>query len=335
MLENRHAAEAACQRALQLAPYHFDARLGLGLLLLERDDLDGWRHVVWAGVQWEYQQLAEKRPKPPSTLWRGDFDETPVWRDSSLTDLLDSVQRLADELSETKSSGEEEPPYCRDRTSSEFRDRAAANAEAARRFLLPIAESSSFTLDSVTPELICKVHRILCDGVPFLDTPHSPLTPRHWLGVFRSRQLFAGALCPPSPSQILPLLVALIAYLKRVQNDGAHPLVVATLTQHYLLVLHPFYDGNGRLARTIGAFLAAMRDERGRGGITMRNFYLLAKHYQSERETFGYCGRLSIRGEQTLLPYLRLAAQGAYQGLQAIRMNSAGHNRSPELATTR
>ena len=63
---------------------------------------------------------------------------------------------------------------------------------------------------------------------------------------------------PPEYSDIPGLLDELIEY---VNTTDDHPLLVAAIVHYQLVTIHPFEDGNGRMARTITDMLMTRADE--------------------------------------------------------------------------
>jgi Fic family protein len=63
-------------------------------------------------------------------------------------------------------------------------------------------------------------------------------------------------------------------------NDDHHPVIKAGLAHLWLVTLHPFDDGNGRIARAIGDMLLAQIDHSG------QRFYSLSAQIQRERRGY-------------------------------------------------
>jgi len=103
------------------------------------------------------------------------------------------------------------------------------------------------------PDFIAELHRLLYDGVPdsFLELPlpdgsgHLRLIP----GEFRNRAVKVGYHIAPSPDRISDLLTR-FNDVYDVRKYRGHERVFAWAASHHrLLWIHPFTDGNGRVAR--------------------------------------------------------------------------------------
>ena len=98
---------------------------------------------------------------------------------------------------------------------------------------------------------ICTLHRKI----------KSESASRKDLGKYRNRQNWIGPygcsieegyFYPPKVKQIRPMMKKLWAYCRRKKDD---PLIATALFFAQFLIIHPFMDGNGRIARTISALL--------------------------------------------------------------------------------
>ena len=88
---------------------------------------------------------------------------------------------------------------------------------------------------------LLEMHAVLMDGL----SPDA--------GCFRKypEGVFSGDTCiymAPEPSAVPHLMNALLDWMNRVK-DSVHPAVIASAAHYELVFIHPFSDGNGRLAR--------------------------------------------------------------------------------------
>ena len=85
-----------------------------------------------------------------------------------------------------------------------------------------------------------KVHAILFKGVD------------EAAGTYRTGQVrITGAdFMPPPPQQVKPRMAELIEWL-RVNPDELRPIELAAVFHHKLVCVHPFFEGNGRVARLL------------------------------------------------------------------------------------
>lgn len=96
-------------------------------------------------------------------------------------------------------------------------------------------------------KMICKIHKILKKNT----------APKSSLGHYRTRQNWIGPsgcsideayFYPPAPDRVEKLMQELINYM---QQSPKEPLLQLALIFAQFLIIHPFMDGNGRIARIL------------------------------------------------------------------------------------
>ncbi|MCR9124008.1 MAG: Fic family protein [Phyllobacteriaceae bacterium] len=116
------------------------------------------------------------------------------------------------------------------------------------------------------PESIIEVHRRFCELLPedllFVEDPESgerlPVVP----GAIRDRFVKVGRHIPPSPGAVPRFLDRL--HQVYVNKGRIESILAAACAHHRLLWVHPFMDGNGRVARLMSyAMLRSTLDTRG------------------------------------------------------------------------
>ena len=70
-------------------------------------------------------------------------------------------------------------------------------------------------------------------------------------GRIRDTQVFVGEFVPPSPSDVPSLMDEFVEWLNSEDALKLHPVEYAALAHYKLVVIHPFYDGNGRTSRLL------------------------------------------------------------------------------------
>lgn len=99
----------------------------------------------------------------------------------------------------------------------------------------------------ISNKLICSLHKKIKDGT----------APSSEIGVYRKRQNWIGPsgckideayFYPPAQNQVYRLMQELLHYCNA---KGKEPLLSLALVFSQLLIIHPFMDGNGRVARIL------------------------------------------------------------------------------------
>jgi Fic family protein len=110
----------------------------------------------------------------------------------------------------------------------------------ARNHPAAIAYVEELSKRSVEEADVLKVHAILFDGAD------------EAAGAYRTGQVrIAGAdFMPPLPQEIKPRMIELMQWL-RTNPDELRPVELAAVFHHRLVCIHPFFEGNGRVARLL------------------------------------------------------------------------------------
>lgn len=94
----------------------------------------------------------------------------------------------------------------------------------------------------LTPEIICECNRVAMQGI--YETA----------GRYRDRFVAVGSFVPPKRSEVPALVAEMCDYANHV---SAQPLHASAFLLWRLNWVHPFYDGNGRIAREL-SYLALL-----------------------------------------------------------------------------
>lgn len=170
------------------------------------------------------------------------FDSAPAYLSDALSEEAISSSRLEGAVTTEAVAREilrkQKPPRSKD-------EQMIVNNHHAMQF---IREKRDVLL---TPEFICEIQRMVTQ-----DTLKNPEDS----GAFRTTDdVYVvsskdGKIVhhPPAAAEILQMISALCDFVNRRENvPFVHP-VVAAITLHFLIgYIHPFYDGNGRTARTL------------------------------------------------------------------------------------
>jgi Fic family protein len=192
-------------------------------------------------------------------------------------------------------------------------ERQARNAHEVRRFICR-------TLDEdpghpVTEELIQELHRRMLVGLD--DAALRP-------GVYRDRPAEVGDYVPPAPSEVPRLMADLVDWLGEQTLDAV---VQAVLGHFFLVSIHPFLDGAGRVATAVESFLLYRRAGEG-GGVNARGFYSLANFYnRRRREYLRLLNAVRADPENDVTPFVLFAARGLVEELEGVRDEVLRHVR--------
>ena len=156
----------------------------------------------------------------------------------------------------------------------------------------------------ITESRIRKIHALLYQGNRARPTPY-----RDGQNVIRETN---GEIVymPPEAEDVPMLMTELIKWIHASEVEYSIP-VIAGITHYQFVTIHPFYDGNGRTARTLTTWLLY------KGGYDLGKFYALEEFYAEDLN--GYYNALVThphhnyyfgRNEADITPWLEYFLKG-------------------------
>jgi Fic family protein len=107
-------------------------------------------------------------------------------------------------------------------------------------------------LNVASPELLRWIHERFYGRMPErLRWSKGENQEKEWVeaGVFRKRAVAVGAHIPPMAEALDRFLERFASYYDPAKQHGVGPLIALAAAHHRLMWIHPFLDGNGRVAR--------------------------------------------------------------------------------------
>lgn len=246
------------------------------------------------GLRLEYLDIDMSREEQLSffSQWNRSFSEI----------LKDHGMMIVNELSK-KIDSLKEPSELLERKVHDLIEATRSTISSALGFIeksdkseVPLPQSDPAS-SSLTLESLCMLHRALLQ-----DHPH-----HHSIGKFRDNSVWIGGMgstpetasyVPPKPEEVIPLTQKLLdtwrnEYPTLTSDRGKNKILKAITKFHYeFLKIHPFLDGNGRIAR----------------------FLLM----QQANELLKHTKRVVIEDRKPYLDALELAGEGDISVLQSI-----------------
>ena len=177
-----------------------------------------------------------------------------------------------------------------------------------RRVIEFIDEEAKKKIDKITELLIKKVHRIITDKI---------LTPESF-GEFRNKQVIVRnsatgevTFRPPPPLEGPFLMREFLYWVNRDDRDSIHPVIKAGIAHHELVRIHPFIDGNGRVARVLATLILLL------GGYDIRRFFSLEEYY--DKDAVSYYENLQKASAGELTTWLEYFTNGAAIEFEKIK----------------
>lgn len=93
------------------------------------------------------------------------------------------------------------------------------------------------------------------------------------------------------------------------ENEEVHPIIRAGILHHQFAYIHPFFDGNGRLARILTSYFLILKN------YDVVRFFILDDYYDIDREQYSNSLHAADRGDET--KWLEYFLEGIAYSLQA------------------
>jgi Fic family protein len=123
----------------------------------------------------------------------------------------------------------------------------------------------------LTEKMIKQIHALTTEGIK---------NPLNEPGKYRRDYVYTGVYEYPAPKDVPVLMKSFITFINSAEAMALHPIIRAVIAHFYFVSIHPFGDGNGRVARAIETFLLF------HGGYDAAGFYSLANYYYRNRREY-------------------------------------------------
>ncbi len=175
-----------------------------------------------------------------------------------------------------------------------------------RKVIEFIDEEAKKKIEKITEQLIKKIHRIIIDKI---------LT--NGQGEYRTKQVIirnsaTGEVTfrPPPPVEV-PFLMREFVYWLNKENSDLHPVLKAGIAHHELVRIHPFIDGNGRVARVLATLILLL------GGYDIRRFFSLEEYYDKDAASYYHNLQKASNGDLTAwLEYFTFGAAVEFEKIK-------------------
>ena len=129
----------------------------------------------------------------------------------------------------------------------------------------------------INEETIRKLHKITVNKI----------LPSEKCGEYRKTQVVVKnnqtgqvSFRPPEASTISPQIKDLLVFIESSQNQDIHPVLKSGIVHYELVRIHPFLDGNGRVARALSTLILFLE------GYDIRKFFSLEEYFDSKASEY-------------------------------------------------
>lgn len=155
-------------------------------------------------------------------------------------------------------------------------------------------------IDKITEPLLKKLHKVITDKILTSDQSGEYRTKQV---IIRNSQTGEVTFRPPPAIEVQFLMREFVYWINRQEKDTIHPVLKAGIAHHELVRIHPFIDGNGRVARAMATLILFL------GGYDIRRFFSLEEYY--DRDAITYYTNLQKASSGDLSSWLEYFTLGA------------------------
>ena len=166
---------------------------------------------------------------------------------------------------------------------------------------------------------LLKLHTIVMDG-PIL---------KEKLGKYKDKQNYVvnenniKIYTPPSPQETPRLIKELIDWLNSQEADQLHGIIICAILHHRFVSVHPFPDGNGRVARALGSLILYQRD------FDSRHIFSLDEYFAGNRRSYYEKIQQARELDDELTPWIEYVAEGIISTLKNTKQRIEALQLSP------
>lgn len=153
------------------------------------------------------------------------------------------------------------------------RDRDIQEVINYRRVIEYIDKLSSNESLNIEEGLIKELHKLTV----------ARILPEDRTGKFRETQVVVKnsqtgevSFRPPEAKLVKPQIAELMRFINDKQNQDIHPILKAGIVHYEFVRIHPFVDGNGRVARSLSTLILFLE------GYDIRKFFSLEEYFDSD-----------------------------------------------------
>lgn len=118
---------------------------------------------------------------------------------------------------------------------------------------------------------------------------------------------------PPAPDDVKPQINDLIAFLNESSSQDIHPILRSGIVHYELARIHPFVDGNGRVARALSTLILFIDN------YDIRKFFSLEEFFDSDAQRYYEALQSVAKNNDDLTVWLEYFTEGLAIELSKIK----------------
>ncbi len=171
-----------------------------------------------------------------------------------------------------------------------------------------IDEEANKKIEKITEQNVKKLHRIITDKILTSDQSGEYRTKQV---IIRNSQTGEITFRPPAPLEVPFLMREFLYWLNKDTTADIHPIIRAGIVHHEFVRIHPFIDGNGRVARALVTLIMLL------GGYDIRRFFSLEEYY--DKDAVSYYTSLQKASAGDMTAWLEYFTHGASVEFERVK----------------
>jgi Fic family protein len=161
----------------------------------------------------------------------------------------------------------------------------------------------------ISEELVKKLHKITVNKILPIEKCGEY---RKTQVVIKSSQTGQVSFRPPEASRVQLQINDLLVFIESPKNQDIHPVLKSGIVHYELVRIHPFLDGNGRVARALATLILFLE------GYDIRKFFSLEEYFDRNASNY-YIALQSVTKRGDLTEWLEYFTQGLAIELSKIK----------------
>ncbi|MEI6532354.1 MAG: Fic family protein [Candidatus Roizmanbacteria bacterium] len=177
-----------------------------------------------------------------------------------------------------------------------------------RKVIEFIDEEANRPIEKITDSIIRKVHKIIIEKILLPEQAGEYRTKQV---IIRNSETGEVTFRPPPAIEVPFLMREFLFWVNKDDKDMIHPILKAGIAHHELVRIHPFIDGNGRVARVLATLMMFL------GGYDIRRFFSLEEYY--DKDSYAYYENLQKASSGDTSAWLEYFTFGASVEFERIK----------------
>ena len=249
------------------------------------------------------KEVIENSPILP--IWQFQIQKDALIRQVHHTTHIAGVQLTIEQI---RDLFEGEPIVAHERDK-----RQALNYLKVVDFINEVYKDPNMVIDLRT---IRHLHTLIFEGLERGDEAGQFRKAQNWVKSSKTKEIIYK---PPPPSDVPSLMQELVDWLRSEEANQLSPILTAGIVHYQFVIVHPFFDGNGRTARSLANLILYQL------GYDIKKLFSLEEYYDANPSDYS----AFLQGELTT--WLEYFTTGIAEEMQKIKELVLRHSRDRVL----